>query len=334
MKPDLGDVAVRARGLSIHLLSRSALRRLARSSGSGVLASALQAVGYWPAMRAGRDARSVSDTIDRAIEHETIRRLGVLARWLGERSALFACIFEDEHRRALRIRLRHIVAAERLDAPGAGTDFVLPRLLREDLLRARSLGDAVRALESRRHAYAAPLAEAIRARGESLPAIEAALDRAFARRAGRAAARYGGRLLQWVREGIDLENAWDASLQGGGDFVEGGAQLTREHHAAIAREARERPRRRMLAEVFARGPLAGVFDDPRLPIAVLETRATQARIRAELREARLDPLGPAPILLWVMRLRAERADLRRINLGIAQGLSAESLIGQLMGAVR
>ena len=86
---------------------------------------------------------------------------------------------------------------------------------------------------------------------------------------------------------------------------------------AVAVAMRNRMRRRQLARVFARSSMSAVFDDPETPLAALETRAVRARITAERRAARLDPIGPSPILECVMRLRAERADLRRINWGIA-----------------
>ena len=108
--------------------------------------------------------------------------------------------------------------------------------------------------------------------------------------------------------------------------------LSCEQHAAIAGESDGRMRRRQLARVFARSSMSAVFDDPETPLAALETRAVRARITAERRAARLDPIGPSPILECVMRLRAERADLRRINWGIAQGMPTEAIVGQLVVA--
>jgi vacuolar-type H+-ATPase subunit C/Vma6 len=176
--------------------------------------------------------------------------------------------------------------------------------------------------------YAPALASALHSSGAELAALETALDRAFAARALAGAARLGGRLLGWVREGIDLENAWDA-LAGGAVFVAGGRQLSRDQHAAVAREPNEAARRGRLSRCFATSPLAGVFDEPDLATAALESRARSVRIRRERHAVRIDPLGPGPILELVMRLRAERAELRRINWGIAQGRPAEAIIGQM-----
>ena len=81
---------------------------------------------------------------------------------------------------------------------------------------------------------------------------------------------------------------------------------------------------------MARSHLGRVFEDPDVPLALLEAHAVRVRIATERRAARFDPIGPSPILEFVMRLRAERADLRRINWGIAEGLPTESIVGQLV----
>jgi hypothetical protein len=332
MRPALGDVAVRARGLQNHLYSRHALERLARSAGSGVLASALQGAGYWPAPSPRGVSLSAAEAIDSSIEYGFARRLVVLASWLGSRREIFAAVFEDEERRALRIRLRRLVSGGSragFDRPGAGL-WALPRPLREQLERVEDLAGLLAALRRARSAYAQPIARALREQGEDLIALELALDRAFTSRARRGAARLGGRLLAWVADAIDLENAWGAVVGGVESFVEGGARLSRAQHAEIAGETSEDSRRRHLARVFRGTTLSVVFDDPLVPLPALEVRATAARIAAERRAARVDPIGAAPILEFVMRLRAERADLRRINWGIAQGLPSDTIVGGMV----
>ena len=332
MKPALGDVAVRARGLATHLLSRQAFERLARASGSGVLLGQLQGLGYWPAPGDDRAARSAADAVDAAIEHESRRRLALLSRWLAERRSLFAGVFEEAERRAIRIRLRELAAGDTparespIEEPGAG----LSRRAREEIGRATDVASLVAALGRIQSPYAIPLRRALEAEGEDLLSLEIALDRAFARRAVCSARRLGGCLLAWVVDGIDLHNAWGAVVGEAEGFVEGGSRLTRERHARIAAVADERVRRRQLSEVFARGPLAAIFDDPITPLASLEARARRVRIAAARRAARRDPIGAAPVLEVVMRMRVEWAELRRINWGIAQGVPADVIVGQLM----
>jgi hypothetical protein len=332
MWPALGDVAVRARGLAGHLLSRSDLERLARVSASGVLARALESLGYWPAPSKGMLAGSTAEVIDAAIEHETLRRLALLGRWLGERRGLFSGVFEEQERRALRIQLRRLTTGDTHPlSHGVRQAFVgLPRRTREELERAGDIAGLVTALGRIGSPYAEPLQATLRARGEDLLGLEMALDQTFAWRALGAAKRQGGRLLSWVMDGIDLENAWGAVVGQTDAYIDGGCRLSRERHATIARETDKRKRRGQLAIVFARSSMSSVFNDPDAPLAVLETRALRARIAAERRASRIDPIGPSPILECVMRMRAERADLRRINWGIAAGLPAEAIVGQLL----
>lgn len=328
MRGDLGDVVVRARGLALHLLSQRALEQLARSAGSGVLAGALQGVGYAPPPRVDGPPSGAADAIDDGIEHETARRLQLLADWLGPgRAAAFSGVFEDEERRALRDMLRRLAAG----VPIAIAPTERTRRLLQSLAGAREIVGFVRALTRHGSPYGPPLLGAIRRYGPDLRRVESALDRSFAQRARRAAGVLGGRLAEWVAEGIDLENAWDALLQGGGEFLEGGTLLSRREHAAVSGDPDPRSRRRRL--FLALGSLGrGVLDDSQAPLASLEARSVNARIERERRRARLDPLGAAPILWVVLRLRRERADLRRINAGIALGLPAAAIVAQLAAA--
>jgi hypothetical protein len=327
---DLGDVVVRARGLALHLLPRRVLDQLAHSAGSGVLAGALQGVGYWPAPREGGPPATAADVIDDAIEHELRQRLDRIARWLGRsRAAAFACVFEDEQRRALR-GLLHRFAAGSAAEPAAAVSvaWALPRRLRRALDGVREPAALARVLSRKGSPYGPPLEQAIRESGADLRRVENALDRTYAERATRSAAAFGGRLAAWVADGIDLENAWDALVQGGAPFLEGGSSLSREQHATMTSDPDPLSRRRRLATVLGHAGLTG-FDVSQTPLAALEARVLAGRIQLERRHARVNPLGAAPILLAVMRLRGERANLRRINAGIALGLSAPTIIGQL-----
>jgi hypothetical protein len=326
----LGDVVVRARGLALHLLSQRVLEQLARSAGSGVLASALQGVGYPPAAVTEQTPASVAERIDDDIEREIARRLGVLARWLGRRRAqAFAGVFEDEERRLLREALRRLVAGGS-PAP-LSSAWWLSRRLRGALAAAREPAELARALDRHGNPYGPPLETALRRQASDPRGLEAALDVTWALRADRAAARRGGRLREWVAEGIDLENAWDALLQGGGAFLPGGARLSRAQHAAVADDPDPGARRRRLAALLgALGTAA--LGDPERPLPVLESRALNARIQREQRSARARPLGAAPILSVVLRLRRERADLRRINAAVALGLPAGEITAQLSAA--
>jgi vacuolar-type H+-ATPase subunit C/Vma6 len=332
VRPPLGDAAARARGLAGHLLSRQALERLARASGSGVLAGLLQGFGYWPATTDGGAEPSAVQAVDAAIEHEGRRRLGLLGRWLAERRAHFIGVFEEEERRAIRIRLRGLASGDKRAPSGRAADSGagLSRRAREELGRAADVTGLVNALGRIDSSYAEPLERSLRTEGENLLALELALDRAFAQRALQGARRLGGCLLAWVEDGIDLENAWCAIVREAQGFVEGGRRLSRERYTKIASLDEEVDRRRQLADAFASGPLSRVFDDVEIPLSALEARAARARISAARHASRLDPIGAAPILEVVMRMRAEWVDLRRINWGISQGVPTDLIVGQLM----
>jgi vacuolar-type H+-ATPase subunit C/Vma6 len=100
-------------------------------------------------------------------------------------------------------------------------------------------------------------------------------------------------------------------------------------------EAREPAmRRKRLAEAFTGSALAPVFADAEHDLAGLERRALAARIAAERRLARREPLGAAPILEYALRLRAELGDLRHLHWGLAQGAAPERLLAELLGGAR
>jgi hypothetical protein len=334
--PDLGDVVVRARGLARHLLPEQAFATLAAAGGSGAFGEALAQLGYPAAPEDEGGALSAAEAVDAAVERETARRLGVLARWLAGRRTLLAGVFEDEERRVLRILLRRAAAGRAGLGPRPRTEALasLPRRAREALATAADVPSFVRTLRRARSPYAPPLTQTLRAHGPDLVALEGALDRTFAQRARFAARRSGGSLLGFVADAIDLENAWDVLLDARGVFVEGGRWLSREKRAAIAREATEAARRAELARAFVGNPLAAVFADADAPVATLESRAQQIRFVSLRRAARSEPLGPAALLEVAMRLRAEAARLRRIGWTIAQGMPAATLADPFWEAAR
>ena len=56
----------------------------------------------------------------------------------------------------------------------------------------------------------------------------------------------------------------------------------------------------------------------------------RARIRQLTRVTRTAPLGPAPLLAYALRLRAEMVDVQRIIWGRALGVSPDALVGELV----
>lgn len=328
---DVGDVVVRARGLARHLLDASQLRQLAHVSGSGALAGALEDVGYWPAPRAAGSSLPAARIVEQAIDHETLKRLGVLVYWLADRVALFSALFEVEVRDTLRIRIRELSDDTTHGHPSSvATPSGWPELrdVRRAVAPAHDLRALVRALARIGSPYAAPLATALRRNGGDLRRLETALDTTWTSRARCTAARAPKPIGSWVGDEIDLQNAWSALT---GDaradfFIDGGRRLPRALLESISAERDAPTRRRRLARALRESALAGVFDDPDLDFAALEARARGARIASARRAARIDPIGAAPILEVILRLWSERADLRRIGWGVASGMSVDMMM--------
>jgi vacuolar-type H+-ATPase subunit C/Vma6 len=103
--------------------------------------------------------------------------------------------------------------------------------------------------------------------------------------------------------------------EAGPAFIEGGRWLSREAFLSIARATARPAALALVREALARSPLARLFptgsDDA--------VRADRALLVAWLgrahREARLEPLGSAPLLDFLLRLEAQSRDLRAVAWG-------------------
>ena len=324
MSPRWDDVNARVRGLGLHLFRREAIEALASASDVREMAARLRT--------AGLDSDATPHGIDLAIRRRAARRLATLARWCAERTGTLAVVFEDEDRRSLRAILRGAAqgAAPELRLAGTIPTPSLPERALAELARLPDPGSVAALLAVWGHPYGAPLLDEARPPHPDLLRLEVALERTFAARA--LAAARGRGLRAFVREEIDLGNAWSASLLAGeGDetppadcFVEGGDRLDREAYRYVAAAAGEAEARRRLAKAFSGSPLAAAFRGPGDP-AGLEHAALAARLAAWRSASRLDPLGPALLLVYVLRLRAETADLRRAVWGRALGVPPRAL---------
>jgi len=331
-RADLGDVVVRTRGLARRLLEGEQLRQLARASSSGHLAGALEDLGYWMAPSAGGAALPASRLVERAVEHETLRRLDIVVRWLDDRTALFSPMLELEVCDALRVRLRELsdaVVPARRSVVGALGGWAGLREVRRAAAQASDTRELVRALTRLGSPYAAPLATAMRRQGEDARALEETLGDTWAHRARLAAARSGGPMRCWVEDEIDLGNAWTALAGHAGAFVAGGRALPRLAFEAVAEERDGSSKRRQLVRAFRETGLGLVFEDPDLGMSALEARARAVRIARAHGQARLDPIGEGPIVEFMLRLWSERADLRCIAWGVDARMTTDAIVSQL-----
>lgn len=321
-----GDLDARARGLATRLLTRETLERLTASPHRAALRSSLAAALE---LREGVPERSP----ERLILDDLARRIALLRHWAGaDRAGTLRVIFEDEDRRSVRALLRGADQGAPPDARITGLIPTpsLPGTALEALARERSVERVAGRLAETGCPYGPPLVERIATGPFDLFALEVETLRTFSSRALEDAR--DGVVEAHVRETIDVFNAWSALLSGSftaeidadAVFVDGGRGIDREAFAGAARIDDVDRSREAVARAFRTigSPLWRPFADLALDPTRLEAAVLAARIEA-LREARLrDPLSAAPLLEYVLRLRAQAADLRRIVWGVALGAPA------------
>lgn len=310
---DWGDLDARARGLTTHLLGRRRLAELAGCTSLGELAKELEALGYQLAPAADV---VTAEALEVGVRRIAARRVRTIARWAGSRADVLSVLFGDEDRRSVRALLRGALqgapAAQRL--AGLIPTPSLPEGALEELAVNERIGDVVTLLALWEHPYGPPLlAEARREQPDPL-VLELTLNRVFARRAVDAARHAGASLRQYVALVIDLENARtalaldastaDVDLEAA--FLPGGERVTL--------ELLSRPHD--LPAAFGGTPYVEALERGAANDAALEAQLLARMIADVVSAARLDPLGPFPLIGYWLRLRAECVDLQRIIWGI------------------
>lgn len=316
------DLATRARGLATHLLGRAELNGLARAPDLDALAESLGAMGFLLA-----EGPATPEVLDLAVRRMAGARLQVLAAWGRERNALLAVVFEDEDRRSLRALLRGAVRGAPSDERLAGLIPTpgLPERALAELAGQPTPGAIATLLTVWGSAYGPVLLPDAAAARPDLLTLEYRLNSLFVSRAlrGARAARSRG-LVEFVRETVDIENACTALVFAGAEpdtppqraFVDGGRRLSLEafRHAVAAQEVGDAARR--LATAFGSDPLATVFSHAAADPAAIEATILRHRIAAQGASARRNPAGVASVLHYLLRLRAEVFDLRRVIWGV------------------
>lgn len=322
-------LVARSRGVGTHLVSREALEALAAAADVASLARGLA--------RMGADLEPVGETPDLAAfelsaNRTAGRHLRTLLRWQQTHPGVLDVFIADQERRSLRALLRGALQGAPAAARLAGLlpTPALPVAALTELARQASPAAVVAHLIALGYPDARRLLPLVARAQPELFAIEVALLRGLAARAG-AAARLGDTVLRdFVHERIDIGNTQNALLLAGGPrdigpndaFVAGGRWL--HHHAFVAATASASQQACLarLTATFARTPLARmlpvVADDITFPERALLT-STMARLA---REARLQPLGTAPLLRVLLRIEAQSRDLRTLAWGVALGTPA------------
>jgi vacuolar-type H+-ATPase subunit C/Vma6 len=328
------DLDARARGLATHLLSRAELDALGRLPDVAALGDALRRHDY-PV-----EEREVSPaTLELAVRRMAAARLRLMARWCGPRTGVLAVVFEDEDRRSLRALLRGAIQRVPAEARLAGLlpTPELPERALQELSHQPTPAALATLLTVWRNPYGAALAGAAAAAQPDPFTLEVLVNRTFATRAGRAA-RGRGLLERYVRETIDVENAYAALALAGAEkdvkpkdaFLSGGARISIAEFETAAAAGESGAAAQRLAAAFQGTPLEPPFarwrDDP----AVLERAVLRVRIRGLVRAMRTEPLGPAPVLAYLLRLRTEVIDLQGIIWGISLGAPHVALARDLV----
>ncbi|MBT8483156.1 MAG: V-type ATPase subunit [Myxococcales bacterium] len=332
----LGDLNARARGLHTHLLSPSELVRLAGATSLPALHRELSSLGF-----VASDSPATAASLESSIRRHTARQLRVLDRWCGDRRRLaLSVLFEDEDRRSIQRILRGAEQGVSSEARMAGlvpTASLSERAL-FTLASQPTPADVVRMLLLWSHPFGPPLVEAASRAYPSLFELEIALQRAFARRASTRAREGGPQLVEYVEQVIDLMNAWSALLHFAErdpkltelTFVEGGQWITRPVFDKLMGASTREDVEKELGWVLRKSALAPVFRDGVDEIAALESAALRAQIAWQHRSMRIDPSSAAPVIGFVIELRAQALSLRRIIWGVALRAPAALIQGDMV----
>lgn len=337
--PPWEDLNARARGLTGRLLGRDRLQALAGAPDLAELALALQRSGFLlPAAEVGYTAPG----LELAVRRVAAQRLRLLARWAGERTRRLAVVFQDEDRRSIRAIVRGAFTgtAPELRLSGLIPTPELPERALQELATATTPGGVSALLTLWGNPYGAALREAAAASRPDLFQLEMALSRTFVAQALEGARRAGRALQQYVREGIDLENLRAALVlvrDGSGEnaeesFLEGGERLEKKVYLQAAGANEMAAAASMLASALSGTLYAEALREHAQDARTLEEALLGAQLRERMQAARRDPLGPAPLLAYVLQLRAESVDLRRIIWGIALGAPRAPLRESLVSA--
>jgi vacuolar-type H+-ATPase subunit C/Vma6 len=318
------DLNARARGLSTHLLGRSALLALSRAPDLAALADDLARCGVPLDPSVGASPAA----LELAARRVAARRLRILARWAGRREELLAVLFEDEDRRSISALLRGAVqrapAEQRLS--GLLPTPALPERALQELAAQPGPAQVAALLSAWHHPLATALGTGIQSAEPDLLRIEQALSMAFAQRALANARRAGrrGHLYRHVQRVIDLENLWTAlALTGEKEvrvadyWVPGGDAVPLSRVEAAIAAADLVAAGRVLAQGFAGSAFQAVLRAIDRSAGDLERRVLAAWIEDLRHRARLAPLSATPLLLYALRLRAEVLDLRWLIWGTA-----------------
>jgi vacuolar-type H+-ATPase subunit C/Vma6 len=327
---DWGDVIVRARGLSSHILSASRCAALCNARTVAEFAQQLANLGI--AGMPAADAPADEHALELILRRRAGARLQELATWAGRRRDLLAPIFDDEDRRALRALVRgavaHIAPEQRL--AGLIPTPSLPIRALDELARTGDVAAMASLLIALGHPFGAAVAAEAQRQHPGTLELEMALVRAFAERARRAGDSTDAAMRAFVERTIDMENLQTALALASEPsdvatdrlFVEGGSMITPADLAAARGGGAATGLRDQLAHRLQGTPLAAMLERG---ARSAEDAALDALIEEFRRRARDAPLGLAPVVLFALKQRAELHMLLRMLWGVSLGVPRSAL---------
>lgn len=330
MKPVMGDVNARARGLAGHFLPPAGMRRLAASRTVSAYAVELARAGY----AAELTPPVTIAALDHLIAEVTAARLNLLAGWLGPRLAAFRSLFLWGEVAVLRALVRGVAGgvAPTARLRGLGPSLLLPAPALARAAAADSLVALHRVLAHAGH----PAAEVIVTHGAGatqgdLLRLELALRRWWADQV-RAGARHAGlEARQLAGRAIDHQNmvalllapSWGVEVHPEEMFLAGGQVLQHKGFLEMAAEQDQERRRALLARALAGTPAGPCLADPGIRIEEVPNQLLAGGLAAARKESALQPLGAAPLVVVVRMIEAEARNLRRALHAVALGAPPE-----------
>jgi vacuolar-type H+-ATPase subunit C/Vma6 len=333
---DLPTLVARARGLSTRLFTRAELEEMAGATSVVTLAHELERRGRW-ATPIGRPVTAA--TIESAARHAAAAHLRVLSAWAGAGPALDV-FYADVDRRSLRALIRGALQAAPSEARLAGL-LPTPRLPERALTGlARQPTPAKVAAQLVLLQY--PGAERLLSLAAKTQPVIFDLERwmvgAFAERSLGAARRGDRNLRDVVGARIDVCNVQMALELTAGPrdaeaetlFTDGGAAVSRAAFLTACAATSAADATLGVERALAGAPLRGVVHAAGGDPVRLEAAALEHALAGQRREARLDPLGSAPLVLFLLRVQAQSTDLQRLAWSACLGAPADLVRSKLV----
>ncbi|MFN8570732.1 MAG: V-type ATPase subunit [Gemmatimonadaceae bacterium] len=311
---DWSDVVARVSGLSGRLASEQVIHVLAESRSLAALSVALATAN----ILATPLERATPRELELAVRRHAAGRLRLLARWAGARVRMLTPLYEDEDRRSLRAVLRGAACGALPDERMAGLipTPALPERVLHELARQGDVATLVAQLATMGNPYAAALREASMRQHPDLLQLESAVNRTFAARATAAAAMADGAMRDYTQSVLDIENLWSAlalwprreRLDVDHVFLAGGRWLTADAFRDLIQAPTAADRETQLRRLSDAPILSAAVTQPaRAEDAVLDALIDQAHATA-----RVEPLGTAPVIRYVLELRRNVRSIDRI----------------------